>query len=204
MSKVSEAYLAYMYDKDMPKKKGKARPREKRTQPQIDGQLSFFTDEKELKIDNSGEEVLKERRKQDSLSYYDAFYEMLRRYGKFNVYYCLWDALCQEHPGQDAINALNYHYDGKPENVKSALDRSRYWLSQSRMKFRKACDRVDLFDVDSRYNEAFRDKDRRTKYYSYIRRERKKIEDGKTTVLYTPNDFEDNYQRNRTVGKKAK
>lgn len=203
MSKTSEAYLSYMYDKDVPKK-GKARPRRKRERPQVEGQLSLIAEEGELKIDNGGAEARRQQFRLDSLAYYDAFYEMLRRYGKFNTYYCLWDALCQERPSEDAINALNYHYDGKKENVKSALDRSHYWLSQARMKFRKACDRVDLFDVDSRYNEAFRDKDRRTKYYSYIRRERKKVEDGKTSALYTPRDFEDNYQRNRAIADKKR
>lgn len=204
MSKVSEAYLSYMYDKE-PLKKGKPRPRRKREKPQVEGQMALAVDESgELYAKDTTEERRKEQYKQDCLAYYDAFYEMLRRYGKFNTYYCLWAELSKDQPAPDAIMALNYHYDGSPDNVKSALERSQYWLGQARFKFRKAADKVDLFEAESSYDEAYRDADRRTKFYSYIRRERKKIESGKTSTLFTPRDFEDNYQRNRTLSKKKR
>ena len=203
MSKFSEAYISRYYDeqpKHSTRKQGQPRARAKRGVKQVEGQMSFvIEDDGELNLRDGSAEQRKAQFKEDALAYYDAFYDMLRHYGKFNTYYCLLQNLDSEHPSQESLRLLNKHYKGNIANVQKALDRARYWLNHSRHKFGQAAERVDLWEVDARYNEAYRDKDRRTKYYAFIGREKGKIERDKTTLLYTPRDFEDNYQRNRTI-----
>lgn len=174
----------------------------------FEGQMSFIADGTELRI-NPEEEKYRRRaakRKEDILAYYEAFHEMLNRYGKLNIPLNLLECIetAQENGtlmSDEVRSALNNHYGGELEQLEKSVGYARKRLKDARKSFAEKAEAVDLDDPEiNRYIAEYREKDRRDRYRKIINREKNKVACMEPTDvleaydLWRPYDFEVDYQ----------
>ena len=207
MSKVKEAY----YEGRENISSGnhtQPKPRQSRRKQQIEGQMSFDSDEElNLWVKDPAKELTERRAaelKEKKLDYYDAFLLMLKRYGRFNMAYCPLECVENDAITDEVRHVINHVYDGDLERMKIAVHRRRQLLSKACKRFRKAAFELDLFDVTDHYDAAYRDKARRERFRTVIKREMKRIESGKDIEVYSPEDLEAEYQTYRVESAKRK
>ncbi|MBR3264297.1 hypothetical protein IKF94_03690 [Candidatus Saccharibacteria bacterium] len=172
----------------------------------VKGQYSFTFEGTKLAYNPPlSEEEEKEHIKRGRVvAYYDAYIEMLEKYGKFNQYYSLWLALDVEFPSADAKRALELFYNNDLEELEGKLAGSRRSLKRSIGYLNASIRELLLQTPDLRYDEAYRDRERREKFRSYLRSERNKYALGKTKDIYTPEDLEARFQHWRATRKPRK
>jgi len=169
----------------------------------VKGQYSFEFEGNKISYQApSDEEDAKRAQRNSVVAYYDAYLEMLARYGRFNQYYALWLALDTEFPSQDAVNALSKFHHGSLVELESKLAGARHQLKVSITAVNGAIRDLLLQTPDLKYDEAYREKERRDKFRAYLKSERTKYAMGKTTEIYTPEDLEARYQHWRATRKK--
>lgn len=174
----------------------------------FEGQMSFITDGTNLRIDPEEEKYRRRanERKKDVIAYYDAFYNMLNKYGKLNV--CLNLQECIETAREngtlmsdDVRDALNYHYGGDEEKLNESVKFASKRLKDARKHFSDTATAVGLDDSEiNRYVAEYRDKDRRERYRKMINKEKLKVMNMEPAEvlegydLWRPYDFEADYQ----------
>lgn len=171
----------------------------KRDKNAVAGQLSFCLEGNNLcYTPPTDEEYRAERKRETILAYYDAFLKMLEQYGNFNRYYPLWLEFESEKPSTNAIYVLNRYYGGDVSNIEVRLSSARHWLKEAITLLEV---RAKKLGITSRiaYDEAYRDKERREKFRSYIKSEQKKVLSKKTSDVYSPEDLEARYQHWRAT-----
>ena len=161
----------------------------------LPGQYSFMVSEDNtLTVDDPDERLKADTLRRNTIAYYKDFLVLLAQYGKFNSVYGLWNAFEDGNPSPDAMVALRDRYDGDLDELQIAMNRRRHWLKRALEQFAKSAHKVNLFEVTDRYDEACRDPKRRDKFKRSIKRELKKVKGGQTTEVFSPRDFEDEYQ----------
>ena len=180
MSKVKEAY--YEGRENMSSgNRTQTKPRQgrRRGKKQVEGQMSFDSDEalnlwvkdpdKERAERLAAEKAAREEaRHKAKLDYYDAFLLMLKRYAKFNMAYCPLECVENDAITDEVRSVINNVYDGDIEQLKIAVHHHRQNLSKACKRFRKAAFELDLFDVTDHYDAAYRNKDRRDRFRAII------------------------------------
>lgn len=216
MSKVKEAY--YEGRENMSSgNRTQTKPRQgrRRGKKQVEGQMSFDSDEalnlwvkdpdKERAERLAAEKAAREEaRHKAKLDYYDAFLLMLKRYAKFNMAYCPLECVENDAITDEVRSVINNVYDGDIEQLKIAVHHHRQNLSKACKRFRKAAFELDLFDVTDHYDAAYRNKDRRDRFRAIIKREVKKLQAGEDVEVYSPEDLEAEYQTYRVESAKRK
>lgn len=179
---------------------GKNIPKKRRKKDvQIEGQISFYAEGTELIIDDSFEREAAEKHKAAVIEYYRQFSALLNRYGDHKKYYALVQAFDSGHPGQDAVNTVNYHYGGDVENVRIRLDNASRWLNVALKRTKEAALAAGLTGVDFSFDIAYHNSERRQKFRSILKRESGRWAAGRTTLIYSPEDLENEYQHWRVT-----
>lgn len=169
---------------------------------QVKGQYSFEFEGPKVSFHPPKDEEEKDLSKKNQVvAYYDAYLEMLERYGTFNRYYALWLALDTEFPSVEAISVLSKYYGGSMGELEGRLAGARRQLKRAITSVNGAMRDLLLQSPDVVYDEAYREKERREKFRAYLRSERTKYATGKTTEIYTPEDLETRYQHWRATKK---